>query len=79
MILKTKNFKTLLWLFLEFTFLECNLIVDAHKMSDGRADDYKQRKCFVECMEKKVLLYPDPDPNQYFKLCLLAYTFGCPN
>lgn len=64
---------------IELSLISCNLIIDAHKMSDGRAENYKQRKCFIECIEKKALLYPAPDPNKYFEICLPAYALGCPN
>ncbi len=55
----------------------CNILYDIHHMSDGRSDNYKQRKCFVECLEKKALLAPESNQSKYIDICIQWYALGC--
>lgn len=58
--------KKLRILHLIYVLLSCNVVTDIHQKSDGRSDDYKNRKCFVECLERRMAVNPLPKGTDYY-------------
>lgn len=73
-----KYYKILLLLLVSL-FVSCNVVNDTHERMDGRGDDYAKRKCFVECVERRIAINPLPKPFDYYDACWPVYVLGCSN
>lgn len=60
-------------------YTKCNVTNDIYEKSDGRGDDYAKRKCFIECVERRVAVNPLPKPTDYYDACWPVYVLGCSN
>lgn len=73
--------KLIIFIMLHFVVVlnNCNVVTDIHQKSDGRSDDYKNRKCFVECVERRMAVNPLPKGTDYYDACWPVYVYGCSN
>ncbi len=64
-------------LLINLVLTSCNVENDIHQKTNGRGDDYSQRKSFIECVERRMAVSPLPKLQDYDDVCWPVYALEC--